>query len=158
MGLTGRPDDGRIYLLLNKKGMAVAEKQTGLKRLFQSKLVIVFEVLLIVLLGTALGKEIIHKYQVEREIQSLQKEVGALDQKNIELKSLITYLNSDTYKEEQARLKLGLQRPGESVITVLGANSDSAAAAAAAAVTAEQSGSGTSVQNPHRWLSYFTKE
>ena len=94
------------------------------KRLATSKVLIVFEVLILVVLGISLGKEVVRKYQIENEIEDLQAEVASLEQSNIELNSLISYFGSDDYKEEQARLKLGKQRPGESVITVLGAETE----------------------------------
>ncbi|MCH7492578.1 septum formation initiator family protein [Patescibacteria group bacterium] len=125
-------------------------------RLFRSKLVIIFEVLILVVLASALGKEMIRKYQIESEINELQNEVSRLEDNNIELNSLITYFQSDSYKEEQARLKLGLQREGESVITVLGVaageDSDSSQDSATNNLANDNI-----VFNPQQWWDYFFK-
>lgn len=124
--------------------------------MFRSKLVIIFEVLILVVLASALGKEMIRKYQIESEINELQNEVSRLEDNNIELNSLITYFQSDSYKEEQARLKLGLQREGESVITVLGVatgeDSDSSQDLAT-----NNSANEDIVFNPQQWWDYFFK-
>ena len=127
-----------------------------INRLLRSKLVIIFEVLILVVLASALGKEIIRKYQIEGEIKELQREVSRLEDNNIELKSLITYFQSDSYKEEQARLQLGLQKEGESVITVLGMetkkNTDGGQNLAV-----DMANSGEPIFNPQQWWDYFFK-
>jgi len=102
-----------------------SKKQLTLDRLLRSKLVIILELVILIGLSVALGKEVFLKYQVQGEICELETDISELEHRNVELGSLINYLESDEYKEEQARLGLGLQKPGESVITVLGASTES---------------------------------
>lgn len=128
------------------------KEQSFFSRLMKSRLMIIGEVVVLLLISFALGQEVIRKYQIEGEISDLQAQTEQLEQNNVELQSLISYFESDSYKEEQARLKLGLQRSGEKVVTVLGVETD---------IRAEQlqnSANDALVDartNPIRWWDYF---
>ncbi|MFA6098362.1 MAG: septum formation initiator family protein [Patescibacteria group bacterium] len=126
-----------------------------LKRLFQSKLAIFSEIAILVLLSSALAKEIIHQYQIKSDIKKLQNQIGDLEENNLEMNNLITYFNSESYKEEQARLKLDMQKPGESVIKVLGDSVNTTSS------NIEDEPSSNieidSNNNPQRWWNYFFK-
>lgn len=125
-----------------------------IQRLFRSKAVIVFEVLLLVVISSALAKEVVRRYQIQGEIKSLQNQVQQSEQKKTELQGLISYFDSDAFKEEQARLKLGLQKPGESVVTVLGESTEGVNAVAAELGTGTEQKAATT-SNPHRWWNRF---
>lgn len=132
------------------------QKQPIVRRLLRSKIVIMAEVVLLVVLSSALAKEVVRKYQVESEIRQLEDKKAELNQQNLELTELVKYFNEDSYKEEQARLKLGLQKSGESVVAVLGAET--------AAVESEDDTTQSlsyvedaNQTNPQRWWKYFFK-
>lgn len=132
------------------------ENNSVWQRLLRSKLAIIFEVLVLVLISAALAKEIARRYQIHSEIKKLEAEATRLEQKNTELGSLLNQLNDSTYKEEQARLKLGLQKPGESVVVVMGESTDGQQSAASAALQADSTETTASVtSNPKRWWNYF---
>ncbi len=116
---------------------------------------IIAEIAVLVIIGVALAKEVVHKYQIEHDIAQLQAQAETLQNKNGELQSLITYFESDNYAEEQARLQLGMQRPGESVVTVLGAETDEPSAGGGAALAVNDSTSAASASNPQRWWDHF---
>jgi len=124
------------------------------KRLFRSKLLIVLEIVVLVVFSSALAKEIIRQHQIEGEIEKLQEELSQLEQNNIELSNLIEYFDSSAFKEEQARLKLGLQKPGESVIAVLG-ESIEAGQEEGESVALARGGEDDSLSNPQRWWNHF---
>lgn len=131
-----------------------SKKQSTFSSLLRSKLVIILELVILVGLSVALGKEVFLKYRVQGDIRELETEISELEYRNVELGSLINYFESDEYKEEQARLKLGLQKPGESVITVLGASTESEI------IQTETLAYNTNTlddkkTNPHRWWDYF---
>jgi len=138
----------------------IKEKKSFLQGLFQSKFVLVFEVLVLVLISAALTKEMVRRYQIHSEIERLQEEVASLEKSNNDLNSLIAQLNSESYKEEQARLKLGLQKPGESVVVVLGESTDGSSSFSGQTVAALQPINDTSekISNPQRWWNYFFSE
>lgn len=131
----------------------IPEQSLSFRRFFRSKMMLVFEVLLLVIVSVALAREVVRRYQIQGEIRKLEGEAAQLERQKAELGNLISYLGSDTFKEEQARLKLGLQKPGESVVAVLG---ESTAATAteptAATATTEKT---TTMTNPQRWWNYF---
>jgi len=134
----------------------VQQKEPYFKRLLRSRVVIVAEIVLLAILGTALAKEIVRKYQVEGEIKKLEERTAELKQQNLELSELVEYFGEDSYKEEQARLKLGLQKPGESVVAVLGAETQGGEDEAIAVQTATLAGTADET-NPQRWWYYFFK-
>ncbi|MDP2684712.1 MAG: septum formation initiator family protein [bacterium] len=125
-----------------------------IKRLFKSKLLIVAEIIVLVFFSSALAQEIIRKYQVQGEVDKLQQELNDLEQKNIELSGLIEYFDSESYKEEQARLQLGLQKPGEQVVAVLGDSTENETEIInkkeKLAINIEDN-----FTNPQRWWNYF---
>lgn len=128
-----------------------------IKRLLRSRLLIIAEIVVLVIFSSALAKEIVRNHQVEKEIGTLQDELADLEQNNIELQSLITYFDSDSYKEEQARLKLGLQKPGESVVAVLGDSTNDKEEIGTESASRNNNQTGEQSSNPQRWLSYFFK-
>ena len=89
-----------------------------LKRILSSKILVISEIIIVVFISLALGKEIVRRHQVQNEINSLKKEIAQLEAKNLELTELTKYFASQSFKEEQARTKLGMQKEGESVVVV----------------------------------------
>ena len=57
-----------------------------------------------------------HNYDLQKEISILQQQIANLQVDNQQLKYKIQYYNTDSYKEKEARARLGLQAPGEGVI------------------------------------------
>ncbi len=134
---------------------SVRQKQKSFfSRLIQSRALIIAEVVVLIILGVAVGKEVLRKYQIEREIASLESQVDDLENANIQLNSLISYFQSPEYTESQARQKLGMQKQGESVVTVLGVETQAGENESAAA-SPVQSDRAASVSNPQRWWNYF---
>jgi len=64
------------------------------------------------------GRMAYKNYQIEQQISDLAKEVVAIEEENQDLRASIIYYQSDNFKEREARLKLGLQKPGETVIVI----------------------------------------
>lgn len=58
------------------------------------------------------------RYETEREIANYEKDIARLQNEQAELKSLLEFLNTDYFAEREARVKLGLQKPGEQVVIV----------------------------------------
>lgn len=72
----------------------------------------------VILLGVAVGKQALRRYQLYREQEGLRSTVQGLQAKNHELLSLLEYVKSPVYAEEQARLRLGLAKPGEQLAVI----------------------------------------
>lgn len=73
---------------------------------------------LLVAISIPISKNISKRYTIDQEIKDLEKEIEELEAGNRNLKKMIDYLESDQFAEEQARLKLGLKKPGEEVVVI----------------------------------------
>lgn len=73
---------------------------------------------LTVVFTVAIVREVIRTQQVRNQVQRLRDQVTAEADRYTKLEELIAYLGSQTFQEREARLKLGLRKPGERVIVV----------------------------------------
>jgi hypothetical protein len=106
--------------------------------------------------SVSLLKEVFRRHTVANEVTSLQQEIGELESKNVDLESLIGYLQSPTYTEEEARLKLGLQRPGEKVLAIPGTNGNSSEVLGTNAARPDQASSAAADRsNPQKWWAFL---
>ena len=135
----------RFFMLENKK------TQPFLKRLLKSKLLITLEVVILFLLSIALAKEIIRNYQIESEIDALKNEIESLEKENLELADLIQYFKTETFKEEQAKSRLGMMKEGEKVVALPRTEGISEYSEEEDYV----SDSSKLVSNPQKWWDYF---
>ncbi len=109
---------------------------------------------LVAVFSVAIVREVFRTRQVSSQVARLQTQITQEEHRQEQLQELIAYLGSQTYQEREARLQLGLRKPGEKVIVVpagsvkdtngqIITNADNASAA-------ENSGS-----LPQRWWHYF---
>lgn len=73
-----------------------------------------------------LGKSLFINYQLRQSIQKLNEQIATLEQQKKDLNNLIVYYKSDSFKELEARRKLGLKRPDEKVYIVSGTTTTTA--------------------------------
>lgn len=85
---------------------------------FESRIVLAVLVGLAVFFVVGIGREIFRRYSLDQQFSDLEQTITKLESQNTELTGLIGYFQSDTYQEEQARLKLGFSERGESAVTV----------------------------------------
>jgi len=64
----------------------------------------------------AFGNQFIKLNQMNEEVEKIKGQIESLEVKNRQIKSEIRKLQSNTYIERMAREKLGLVKPGETVI------------------------------------------
>jgi len=62
-----------------------------------------------------LGRTVWQNYGINQEVANLKDDINQLKEENKKLENLIGYYQSTIYKEQEARLKLGYQKPGEKV-------------------------------------------
>lgn len=58
------------------------------------------------------------KLETKRQLEDLRDKIGALEKEEERQKNLVEYLNSESYLEKQARLRLNLKKEGEEVVFV----------------------------------------
>ncbi|MDO9399487.1 MAG: septum formation initiator family protein [bacterium] len=88
------------------------------KFFFSQKFLAFLGLIIIILISFPLAKNISNRYRINNEIKELEKEITNLENKNSNFKDLVSYLESNQFVEEQARLKLGLKKEGESVVVI----------------------------------------
>ncbi|MEW6407835.1 MAG: septum formation initiator family protein [Patescibacteria group bacterium] len=120
------------------------------KRGILFKLITFIGFIILIFVALALSKEIYRRYQINQEIKSIQEEIERLEKRNQELQALVDYLNSDSYKEIQARQNLGLQKPGEQAIAVQPAPPNLDVELQASNREEEKN-----LTNPEKWWNYF---
>ncbi|KKT25251.1 MAG: hypothetical protein UW11_C0031G0004 [Parcubacteria group bacterium GW2011_GWA2_43_9b] len=131
-------------------------KENKLKNFFGSRAVLFFLLLAFVWLSLVLVKAFYKKKQLDQEIGSLKAEIDKTDKKGQELSQLLSYFNSESYLEKEAKNKLNLKKEGENVVMVqdtsggaaLGENNDGASVEAAISSPAEEN-------NLIKWWKFF---
>jgi len=106
----------------------------------------IIALIFLLLILIPLAKNYSHKRLIEKEIEDIQAEISDFEAKNGELKEMIDYLQSDQSLEEQARLNMGLKRPGETV-AVIQENAGGVPQASEAIVE--------EISNWRKWWQYF---
>ncbi len=109
---------------------------------------------IIVLISFPLSKNISKKYKIGQEIKELEKEINDLEYKNNDFKKLISYLESDQFVEEQAKLNLGLKKQGEEAVIVKEKN-ETADFGINDLAKGEADNKSLNYSNPQRWWNYF---
>lgn len=73
---------------------------------------------LVAILAIGTTKQLIKKHQLNKELAQLQEAANSIKQENLELENFLTYVQSSTFTEEQARLQFGLAAPGEKLAVI----------------------------------------
>ncbi|HAO81745.1 MAG: Septum formation initiator [Parcubacteria group bacterium GW2011_GWD2_43_10] len=120
---------------------------TGFWSAVTSKFFLLTAIVALAAVGYGVLKSAVRRAEIEREIQALRTEITEHQSKSQELSQLIDYLNSEEYKEREARLQLGLQKPGENVVVI--PNS------ADTTTESESQASNSSQANWRLWINYF---
>lgn len=121
-----------------------------LRRVLESPVTLGVAIVLIIAVSLTLTRELLRRSATQADIARLQSEAVRLEAQRRDLEDLLSFLNSETFVEEEARVKLNLQKPGETVVIV-----PSSTASTASAIDATV---GLAASNPSRWWSYFFKQ
>ena len=111
-----------------------------------SRLLLLVALMALAAVGVGIGRSLIKRAEVKREVAKLQEDIAQFDDKSKELNQLLQYLGTDEYQEREARLRLGLMKPGEQVVVIPGLTSEGGAATPAG---------GQSDPNWQRWVKVF---
>ncbi|MFA6271994.1 MAG: septum formation initiator family protein [Patescibacteria group bacterium] len=128
-------------------------KKNKLNRFLPSRLFLIIGVTVLVFFSVSLGKEVIRRYEVNKDIQALEREVAEMEKQNAELTDLIQYLNTNSFKEKEARTKLGMAKAGEKVVVIPDVKVEDENTTESEAVGAPDNVE--ELSNPERWFAYF---
>jgi len=123
-------------------------RATRYERFQESNVVLVVGVVLLVGLLVVLGRELLRRHDIREQLSSIQDEITMLESRNTELEGLIGYLETPSFQEREARVKLGLQEEGESVI-IIPRNEQSDAPIVVQPVTEDET------PTAQKWWEYF---
>jgi len=96
----------------------MAQKAKKIKKVLSSKIFLVIVIFLLIFLLIGLVKETYRKYQLTSEIDQLKSSINKLEGDNQQLADLMDYFKEDSYLEKEARIKLNLKKPGETVVVL----------------------------------------
>ena len=133
--------------------------ENKLKKILCSKFCIFLLLLAFIWLGLSLSKIVYKRYQLNEEIENLKTEIEKMDKKEQELTKFISYLDSSTYLEREAREKLNLKKEGENVLMV----SESELENESSSVVSQQASIGNNKSeiiesNLIKWWKFFFKK
>ena len=106
----------------------------------------------VLMVGVATIRETYRQWNADQGIETLAEKANALEARKRELSALVRTLQSPDTLDREARLRLGLKKPGERVFVLPGAVNHAEQEQDARA--AEQSAR-AKISNPQKWLSYF---
>lgn len=87
-------------------------------RSFLLKLAAIAVIAAIFFAGASIHDEVSKKNKIQSEINKLQQEADKISQENVKLGEKIAYLESREYQEREAKDKLNLQSPDESLVII----------------------------------------
>lgn len=111
---------------------------------------LVWAVLAYLLIGSI--KLIIGNYQINQQSAKLQSELAAVEQRNQDLRNLLAYYRTDSYKEKEARARLNFQKPGEKVVPVAVPADEDITSITQPSIETQAP---TPPSNPSQWMKYF---
>jgi cell division protein FtsB len=125
---------------------------------FWVKLILLFGFVSAGLIIFSASREVQRKSEVEKEIESLKEEARKIQRENLDLESKISYLESRDYQEKEAKDKLNLKSPGESLVVIKpGLAQSGQEEEAKTEASTPQIEKRSNIPNPIKWWNYFFK-
>jgi len=87
-------------------------------RILERKVFLFVNLVLLTLLVLSFSREFLRDYQINSEISQLRAEAEDLEARNLDIASLNAEFETETFLEEEARLRLGLSQVGEQVVVI----------------------------------------
>ena len=132
--------------------MSWSSKQV-FSRYLRLRSVLFVNVCLLGLVLFSFGKEFLRTRSIEQEIQELQNQADTLTARHQELTEWQRLFQTEGSLEREARLKLGLQKPGEQIIVIDRSPQISSELASQNGDSLKDSSSFW--ENPKKWWRYF---
>src|SRR3990167_8055961 len=88
------------------------------RRVLGFRYFVAVNLVLAILIGGALTREYLRQRENRSDIAALRAQADALSARQLQLLELGTTLQTESAIEREARLKLGLKKPGETVVVV----------------------------------------
>jgi cell division protein FtsB len=135
--------------------MKLAARSSKLSRLLSSRTFLLINLLVLAFLVFSFSREFLRDYSLRQEIAELEAEEADLKSENSDLAALMDSIQTETYIEREARLKLGLVKPGENVIVLPDSSIVGPGGAAGVLAAPPAPEDLAAVANPRKWWYYF---
>lgn len=140
-----------------------APRSAFIQRLIRWRLLFVVNLLVIIFLGLSLSREVVRSRAINAQITDLKEQAEGLSARNIDLSQLKTAMQTSTFIEREARLKLGMKKPGETVLVIQEAQpsageqseDDLMDASDPLDLVLDGKESEVAIANPSKWWYYF---
>jgi len=96
----------------------MVQKGKKIKKILSSKIFLFIVIFIFIFLLIGLIRETYRKHQLKNEINQFQTSINKLEGENKKLIDLMDYFKEDSYLEKEARIKLNLKKPGETVVVL----------------------------------------
>ena len=106
----------RRKLKRSSDGSELFQMRWSYRELWHSKGFVIALIGIVVLISVAVTKEVLRRLETTYEIERLEQDVERLGRRNAELSDLLAIMNTSSYQDKEARVKLNVQQPGEQVI------------------------------------------
>lgn len=111
--------------------------------------------LLVIFLGWVALNEYFRERAIDSEVQKLKIAIADVEQKNKDLHSSLSYLQTNDFQELEAKRQLGVAKEGEKVIVF---TNKSLTAKSSDSSAADRSGDQSEQSNSQKWWRYFFKQ
>ena len=95
------------------------KKNFTFKDFFNSRLFLIVLILILFFSSLSLFKELKKRNEKGKEMISKEEEIMKLEEENKRIEEIVASEGTDFLKEREARLKLGLKKPGENVMIII---------------------------------------
>ena len=128
--------------------MTEEKQRSGVRRVFGSAVFFAGICVAALLLVIGFFRAYYQDYAVREEIGNLERQIDMLKKKKLASVDLLSYVASNDFVEEKARLELNMKKPGEHVLVAHARGSDGNRESQTALT-------GQSQGNPLQWWYYF---
>ncbi len=125
-----------------------------LKKLLTSKPILILEIAILIYFAFNVGQEMLKRRGIEAQITRLESEIGKLANDKNDINSLLSYVQTDAFVEQEAREKLNLAKDGESLVLLPNADNPDALVNNPES-DSEPDGGGRAKSNLTKWWQYF---
>lgn len=125
-------------------------------RIWNSRAFVLFLIVVLLMILSSVVREIVQRVETQREITRLEEEVAQLSQRNTEVTNAIALLQTSTFYEKEARLKLGVQKPGEQLVLLPdNANRGEIVLPSQHDASGGNASATEGISHPRRWFNFF---
>ena len=128
---------------------------------FKSKIVLLVSIIVLIFFLIGLIREILNRREINNQINDLEGQISELQSQNGQVSELINSWQDGSHLEKEARLRLGLQKPGEKAVIISKPDLQTNTSPQQAVSIGDQADlamtNNKPVDNPRKWVHYFFK-